>query len=84
MESWGLFEVARGVGIAFQVLRMITDSPEQPLPRALGSWARRRVLRGLGQAAAEPMELARFLARAAGFPAKLAEGWRGVAEAWRE
>jgi hypothetical protein len=83
MESWALFEIAADYGIPFQTLRLISDSPAQPVPDAVRSWAQGRALRGLGEALRKPGEVARFIARASRFPGRLIQGWREIAQELR-
>lgn len=82
MESWALREIAASAGIPFQALRMITDSPGQPLPEAIGAWSNGRAVEGFKHVARSPVEFARFVARASQFPRALSDGWREIARAW--
>ena len=92
MESYAWFALARGQDIPFMILRMVSDTPESPLPGAVGSFAqatisgglRERAIwiaRGSAQAVASPWALGQFVLRSAARPARLAEFWGRAATA---
>jgi 4-hydroxy-3-methylbut-2-en-1-yl diphosphate reductase len=78
MESFALAEVAGARGIEFQVLRLVSDTPAQPIPEAIGLFASGRLLRGAGQAIGSPLAFASFLARGSRLPRMLRDGWRAL------
>jgi len=68
MESEALLQVARASGIEFMVLRVITDTPQKPLPDFVATWSRAAldkdaslVVRGIFEALAQPREVWRLL-----------------------
>ncbi len=90
LESSSLAEVCRDRGIPFQILRLISDSPDAPLPRCIGCFASvftapsarekfRSLLQGLSLVIAEPLSLARFIARGTKLPSLLSQGWKEIA-----
>jgi hypothetical protein len=90
MESFAWAKVSQSHGIPFRVLRLISDSPEAPLPEAVGSFASvlgakktadklGLIAQGLKQVAGEPVNLARFLVRGTKLPKLLAQGWQEIA-----
>jgi hypothetical protein len=89
MESAALAEVAAASGIEFQILRMISDNPQDPLPRAVASWGSiasaggakagwRLGWRGAREALADPIRLGVFLARSGRLTRWLTEGWVAI------
>jgi len=92
METAGLAEVAKEKGIPFGVLRMITDTPEQPLPEFVSAFAQaihspelgdkaKLSGRGLQQVVSDPLSVARFLRNGKKWSDWLARGWQERAEA---
>jgi hypothetical protein len=91
MESMALARVAREHGIDFHLLRLVSDTPDRPIPLAvieLSSIAEPARpfgdrLRGLGQGllsvAREPQGLARFIGQTMPLPRELARMWEGIA-----
>jgi hypothetical protein len=93
MESHALAKVAREYGIPLAVLRLVSDTPEAPLPHAIGAFSRvstgvgvtRKAggaLAGLGHTLASPLELGRFLARGAKLSKQLAGDWKAMIAVW--
>ena len=89
MESYGLALVAREAQVPFQILRVVSDTRQEPLPRSLGLLASNRLahkLTGMVQALQHPRELASFVLRARNLPDRLAQGWEklaGVPGPWK-
>jgi hypothetical protein len=92
METAGLAEVAKEKGIPFGVLRMITDTPEQPLPEFVSVFAQaihspelgdkaKLSGRGLQQVFSDPLSVARFLKSGKKWSDWLARGWQERSEA---
>jgi hypothetical protein len=92
METAGLAQVAREKGIPFGVLRMITDTSEQPLPEFVSIFAQaihspelgdkvKLSGKGLQQVVADPLSVARFLKSGKKWSDWLARGWQERAEA---
>lgn len=87
MESYSWAEICQKHGIPFQVIRMVSDNPNAPLPKSVGTFASvftapsvgakmRSIAQGVQQAASEPMNLARFVARGTQLPGLLERGWQ--------
>lgn len=90
MESHAWAATSRDFSIPFLVLRLISDSPEAPMPEAVSQFAQaftsqgsaqrfRHAARGLKHAVSEPQSLARFVGRSACLPKLLTDGWRQIA-----
>ena len=86
MESLALARIANARAIDFQIFRMVSDTPEEPIPEAITSLVAGvagteeprflQTLRGTGLALGAPLTFARFLARGRSLPRLLREGWR--------
>jgi hypothetical protein len=97
MESAALAEVAYRYGILFVTLRLVTDTPRQPLPgfvygfaNALSPDARltavaraRHAARGAAAMARNPQDLIRFVQASLDWGKTLESGWRVVAQGQR-
>ncbi len=97
MESAALAEVARRYGVPFAVLRLVTDTPDQPLPgfvygfaNALSFDARltvaaraRHAARGAVAVATRPQDLIRFVQASMDWGKTLESGWRRIAAGGR-
>jgi hypothetical protein len=92
METAGLAEIAQEMQIPFGVFRMITDTPEQPLPEFVSTFASAIHAReighkakmgkvGLGQVLSDPISVARFLRSGKKWSDWLVLGWKERAEA---
>jgi hypothetical protein len=90
MESAALAEVAAAAGLAFMVLRLITDAPERPLARVARPLAAALAAEGLApraahglraalDAARSPAAAVAFLRDTAAWREALRAGWRGRA-----
>ena len=90
MESYAWAELSRAHAIPFAILRMISDTPREPLPGAVenfaAAWTASRPLeragylaRGLSRTVSEPRVLSKFLARSSRLPRRLADGWQEFA-----
>lgn len=92
MESRALAEVARQHGVAFSILRVVSDTPQSPIPECVASFASCALaagprkftyfLKGCWHALRRPVVLGQFLRRSADLPAVLAQGWEAVAREW--
>jgi hypothetical protein len=93
MESHALAKVAHEHGIPLAVLRLISDTPDAPLPRAIGAFSQvstavgitRKAggaLAGLGHTLARPRELGRFLARGSKLSKQLEDDWSALIATW--
>jgi nucleoside phosphorylase len=87
MESYAWAEVCADWDIPFQIVRLISDNPDAPLPESVGSFAAismasslqsrfRHLGKGLTQLVREPLPMARFIARGTKLPALLTRGWQ--------
>lgn len=87
MESAGLCEVAQSKNIKFAVLRMITDTPQDPLPKFLLSFIQanqatnlssrmKHGLNGLTETARDPSGLKQLIFHGTEWTKKLSEGWK--------
>jgi hypothetical protein len=94
MESAALADVARRFNIPFAVLRLVTDTPEKPLPGfvygfanalsrdsrlSMGSRAK-HAARGAVAVARKPQDLFRFVQTSVDWGKTLESGWRRIAE----
>lgn len=90
MESYAWAEICQHHRIPFQVIRMVSDNPDAPLPKAVGAFASvftapsvqmkfRSLFQGVQHAASEPMNLARFVGRGTQLPGLLERGWQELA-----
>jgi hypothetical protein len=90
MESHAWAELSVSQGLPFQVLRVISDNPDAPLPDSVGLFAsalnadsRREKMtgfaRGLANTALAPHEMARFLLQSSRLPKVLETGWKELA-----
>lgn len=90
MESYAWAEICQHHRIPFQVIRMVSDNPDAPLPKAVGAFASvftapsvqtkfRSLFQGVQHAASEPVTLARFVARGTQLPGLLERGWQELA-----
>lgn len=88
MESFAWAETAMAHGIRFQVLRLISDTPDSPLPAAVGhlvaistaeSWRGRAAagLRGGRAAVLDPRGIWRFARQTHRLTGLMTEGWTG-------
>lgn len=88
MESFAWAEAATARGIRFQALRIVSDTPADPLPAVVahlvavstgGNWrARARAaLQGGRAAATDPRSLGRFARRTSRLSRLMTEGWVG-------
>jgi hypothetical protein len=91
MESYPLAVAAAQAGIPFVCCRVVSDTPAQPLPLALGHFTQamlgggarsrlRHAGRGAAEALGDPLSLGRYLATARRLPRALAEGWSVIAQ----
>lgn len=94
MESAALADVARRFNIPFAVLRLVTDTPEQPLPRFVYGFANAlsqdsrlsmasralHAAQGAVDVARKPQDLFRFVQTSMGWGKTLESGWRRIAE----
>jgi hypothetical protein len=89
MESAALAREAGARGIAFSVVRLVSDTPERPLPRFVapftaaiaGSGPRSRaalVARGVASAIAAPFTVARFVYEGRVWTTMLRDGWTAL------
>jgi nucleoside phosphorylase len=90
MESYAWAEICQARSIPFQILRMVSDNPNSPLPKAVGSFASiataptlqlkfQSLTRGLTQTVQEPKAFAGFIARGTKLPSLLSQGWQEIA-----
>lgn len=93
MESFALAQIAHELQIPFDVLRLISDTPAQPIPEAVGTFTAvataegtaeraRRLWSGSLQALASPSAMVGFVTRSISLPTQLAQGWEVLARAW--
>lgn len=93
MESFALAQVAREAGLPFEVFRLISDTPAEPIPEAVGMLAgvatadgvgqrARRLWTGSLQALTSPSAMVGFVRRSIALPTQLAQGWEELARAW--
>ncbi len=90
MESFSLARLAEERGIPFEVLRLISDTPSNPIPECVREFTAavlipdvrgklNSALRGLGGMAVSPVELSRFILRSSRLPRALEWGWESLA-----
>jgi nucleoside phosphorylase len=89
MESFCLARIAREFGARFLVLRLISDTPAQPIPQAIREFSSlglhprslRGAAAGLLAGAREPRQLARFVGRTLPLTRELERAWERIAHA---
>ena len=90
MESFSLAQIARKRGIPFEIFRLISDTPSNPIPECVREFAAvatsqsargklDSALRGLSALAESPVELSRFVLRSSRLPRALESGWERLA-----
>lgn len=90
MESYAWAEICQARGIPFQILRIVSDTPDAPLPESVGSFASvataptvqekfKSITRGLTQVVQDPLALAGFITRGTKLPGLLSQGWQEIA-----
>jgi hypothetical protein len=91
MESFSLAQVCAQAQIPFAILRLISDTPEAPLPKAIGAFVQvstaptfagklQGFLAGLRETAADPKGMARFVGESPRLSKKLTTGWEKLAK----
>lgn len=87
MESYSLAQIARDWNIPFHILRVISDTPEEPIPSHFSHFVvgattpnpLRKIsayLRGLNGVLTRPRLTAQYIAKSRPLPAILTSGWR--------
>ena len=93
MESYGLFEVCRAHEIGFSILRLISDTPSDPLPAAIKTFSSmflsaqpsakgRAFFQGASQLMRSPKSFALFAIKASRLREDLTQGWLKIADSW--
>jgi nucleoside phosphorylase/outer membrane protein TolC len=79
MESYALASVAKEFEIAFQVLRLISDTPEKPIPKAIIEFSNLSITAGLRETISAPKKLFTFIGQSMKLPAELTKAWKKIA-----
>jgi nucleoside phosphorylase len=90
MESYSLALVCQEENIPFAILRIVSDTPDSPLPKAIGAfvkvateetWAGKLqgVVSGIRATFHEPKAMGRFVSQSPKLSRKLTQGWEKLA-----
>jgi hypothetical protein len=89
MESHALALVSAEAEIPFDLFRLVSDTPAEPIPGWIGTFAAasqqsgnervRKWMSGSFGLLREPLDSARFIARTSRLPGRLSEGWSQLA-----
>lgn len=82
MESYAWASIADAYRIPIYIIRVISDTPDEPLPEAIKTWVQGKKLASTRQMVGDPLLMARFFKRSNDLLKDLTRGWAVFARFW--